>query len=162
MRNYLQVDSDMIYHQVLVEEPTTIFHWSRRPGDFLDEKTGILSPMIMEWSGNVREWYEGLTDTISRAFCDMTSNLHGDGMARGIVVSPLAATIIEFSLSFRTDISSPKIISRGKFAMIGFLRGVPVYVINTSDHDICTLFVMGCDLCKTMKVGRVSIAHMNV
>ena len=60
------------------------------------------------------------------------------------------------------NMSSPQVISRNKFAMIVFLRQTPVYVVNTNDPGTCALFVLGCDLCNVIKVGRVSIARMNI
>jgi len=162
MKNYLQVDADTIYRRVNDVQPVTKFYWSRVPGDDINEKTGEAVPVDMGFRGTVREWYEGLTETIYRAFAEMTANLHGDGMTRGIVVSRDVAVILECALNYRPDMSSPEILSREGFAMIGFLRGVPVYVINTVERATCHLFVLGCDLCDSVTVVHVSIANMNV
>ena len=86
------------------------YHWSRRPGRFLNRDTGtalavgasIAGP---DFTGNVSEWYETLAETIN----DVSATIHRKtlrGGANFLVVSPEIANILEFTAGFRASVTA--------------------------------------------------------
>lgn len=79
------------------------FHWSRKPGNFLDYTTG-LAVSGASFTGTVREWYETLIETIIAA----ANTIHRKtlrGAANFVVTSPDVATILEASVLYKPVLS---------------------------------------------------------
>ena len=92
------------------------YHWSRRPGKFVNRTTGAATEvwtsgvtsatnlMGGDFTGTVSEWYETLLETIN----DVSAQIHRKtlkGGANFIVVSPEAANILEFTAGFKAKVS---------------------------------------------------------
>jgi len=81
------------------------YYWSRAPGKFLNKQTGAVITRASTqpgpaFTGNVREWYETLIETI----IDVGNEIHRKtlrGSANYIVVSPDVATILEASVFYK-------------------------------------------------------------
>lgn len=79
------------------------FHWSRKPGKFIDKQTGN-TVTGASFTGTVREWYETLIETI----IDVANNIHRKtlrGAANFLVTSPDIATILEASVLYKPNLS---------------------------------------------------------
>ena len=87
-------------------------YWSRRPGNFIDRRTGRPigdgfsneSLLGADFTGTVSEWYETLVETIN----DVSAQIHRKtlrGGANFIVTSPEVANILEFTAGFRANVT---------------------------------------------------------
>ena len=116
----LEIDREIL-NDLLVQAKGANFFWDRRPGRFVNKRTGIeaaratsLSPGPA-FTGTVREWYETLVETI----IDVANEIHRKtlrGSANFIVVSPEVATIFEASVLYKPSI---KIDGQGQAAISG-------------------------------------------
>ena len=115
----LEIDREIL-NDLLVEAKGANFYWDRRPGRFVNKRTGVdqtsagslTSPTF---TGTVREWYETLVETI----IDVANEIHRKtlrGSANFIVVSPEVATIFESSVLYKPSI---KIDGQGQAAISG-------------------------------------------
>ena len=115
----LEIDREIL-NDLLVEAQGANFYWDRRPGRFVNKRTGVdqtsggtaTSPVF---TGTVREWYETLVETI----IDVANEIHRKtlrGSANFIVVSPEVATIFEASVLYKPSI---KIDGQGQAAISG-------------------------------------------
>jgi hypothetical protein len=103
----LEIDREILND--LLMQADTNYYWDRRPGRFVNKKTGadqtsagsLTSPAF---TGTVREWYETLVETI----IDVANEIHRKtlrGSANFIVVSPDVATVLEASVLYRPSLS---------------------------------------------------------
>ena len=113
----LEIDREIL-NDLLVEAKGANFFWSRKPGHFLNKRTGAAQTLSSTLSigpaftGTVREWYETLVETI----IDVANEIHRKtllGAANFIVVSPEVATIFEASILYKPSI---KIDGQGQVA----------------------------------------------
>ncbi len=88
------------------------YHWSRRPGKFLNRSTGeqvggdVANESLMgaDFTGTVSEWYETLIETMN----DVSAQIHRKtlrGGANFVVCGPEVANILEFTSGFRANVS---------------------------------------------------------
>lgn len=109
----LEIDSEILNDLVKGAVGATKY-WSRRPGKFLDRKTGASivpgaagladGQSAPDFFGNVSMWYETLLETIN----DVSADIHRKtlrGAANFIVVSPEVANILEFTAGFRATVT---------------------------------------------------------
>lgn len=97
----IAVDIDReVLNDLLVEGNGANYYWSRAPGKFVNKRTGLevsLSSTLAsgpQFTGNVREWYETLVETIN----DVANEIQKKtlrGSANFIVCGPDVATILE-------------------------------------------------------------------
>ncbi len=105
----LEIDQEVL--EDLVKGATAgVYHWSRRPGRFLNKVTGAaieggtaneLLPGA-DFTGNVSMWYETLLETVN----DLSAQIHRKtlrGGANFIVTSPEVASILEMTAGFRAS-----------------------------------------------------------
>jgi hypothetical protein len=115
----LEIDREIL-NDLLVQAQGANFYWDRRPGRFVNKRTGVdqtnggaaTSPVF---TGTVREWYETLVETI----IDVANEIHRKtlrGSANFIVVSPEVATIFESSVLYKPSI---KIDGQGQTSIAG-------------------------------------------
>jgi len=107
----LEIDRELL--EDLVKGATAdTYHWSRRPGKFLNRSTGEQvggdvaneSMMGADFTGTVSEWYETLIETIN----DVSAQIHRKtlrGGANFLVCGPEVANILEFTSGFRANVS---------------------------------------------------------
>ena len=109
----LEIDQEILNDLVKGATAGTLY-WSRRPGKFLDRKTGV---DIMgssasgttynappDFTGNVSMWYETLVETIN----DVSASIYRKtlrGGANFLVVSPEVANVLEFTAGFRASVT---------------------------------------------------------
>jgi len=100
----LEIDQEIL--EDLIKGATAgEFHWSRRPGNFVNRQTG--APLAAfglppAFTGTVSEWYETLLETVN----DISAQIHRRtlrGGANFIVTSPEVANLLEFTNGFRAD-----------------------------------------------------------
>jgi len=101
----LELDREIL-NDLLTGGTGANYFWSRAPGRFINKVTGVeiarataLTPGPA-FTGNVREWYETLTETI----IDVANEIHRKtlrGSANFIVVSPDVATVLEASVLYK-------------------------------------------------------------
>ena len=111
----LDIDREIL-NDLLTQASAANYFWSRSPGRFVNKYTGqeglrsgTLSPGP-NFTGNVREWYEVLVETIT----DAANVIHKKtlrGSGNFIVCSPDVATILEHTSAYR---ASYKIDSEGQ------------------------------------------------
>ena len=108
----LEIDREILEDLVKGATAETLY-WSRRPGKFLDRRTGSPigaglsneSLLGADFTGTVSEWYETLVETIN----DVSAQIHRKtlrGGANFIVVSPEVANILEFTAGFRANVTA--------------------------------------------------------
>jgi|SaaInlV_150m_DNA_6_1039752.scaffolds.fasta_scaffold12997_1 hypothetical protein len=104
----LEIDREIL-NDLLVQADTNFF-WDRRPGSFVNKRTGTAQARTSSLStgpaftGTVREWYETLVETI----IDVANEIHRKtlrGSANFIVVSPDVATVLEASVLYKPNYS---------------------------------------------------------
>jgi hypothetical protein len=105
----LEIDQELLEDLIKGASAST-YHWSRRPGKFLNRDTGAPistsaneSLLGADFTGTVSEWYETLVETIN----DVSAQIHRKtlrGGANFIVVSPEVANILEFTSGFRANV----------------------------------------------------------
>ena len=104
----LEIDQEVL--EDLVKGATAgVYHWSRRPGRFLNKATGApisATPneglLGADFTGNVSMWYETLLETVN----DLSAQIHRKtlrGGANFIVTSPEVASILEMTAGFRAS-----------------------------------------------------------
>ena len=123
----LEIDQELLEDLVKRASAGT-FHWSRRPGVFLERSTGNRisssaneSLMGADFTGNVSEWYETLIETIN----DVSAQIHRKtlrGGANFIVVGPETAAILEFTTGFRATTSVDEDMGEVGAVKVGSLR----------------------------------------
>ena len=100
----LEIDREIL-NDLLMQADTT-FYWNRKPGSFVNKRSGATVSNVSTTSGHasftgtVREWYETLVETI----IDVANEIHRKtlrGSANFIVVGPDVATILEASVLYR-------------------------------------------------------------
>ena len=108
----LEIDRELL--EDLVKGATAdTYHWSRRPGKFLNRATGAQvggdvaneSMMGADFTGTVSEWYETLIETIN----DVSAQIHRKtlrGGANFLVCGPEVANILEFTSGFRANVTA--------------------------------------------------------
>ena len=113
----LEIDREIL-NDLLVEAKGANFFWSRKPGHFINKRSGAAQTLSStlsigpQFTGTVREWYETLVETI----IDVANEIHRKtlrGSANFIVVSPEVATIFEASVLYKPSI---KIDGQGQVA----------------------------------------------
>lgn len=107
----LEIDQEIL-EDLIKQAAAGVYHWSRRPGRFLN-RTGdnggsaIASSanealLGADFTGNVSEWYETLVETIN----EVSAQIHRKtlrGGANFIVIGPEVANILEFTAGFRAS-----------------------------------------------------------
>ena len=107
----LEIDRELLADLVNGATADT-YHWSRRPGKFLDRSTGeqvggdVANESLMgaDFTGTVSEWYETLIETIN----DVSAQIHRKtlrGGANFLVCGPEVANVLEFTSGFRANVS---------------------------------------------------------
>jgi hypothetical protein len=107
----LEIDQEILGDLVKGAKAST-YHWSRRPGRFLNRSTGSTietddadgSLFGGDFTGTVSDWYETLLETIN----DVSAQIHRKtlkGGANFLVVSPEAANILEFTAGFKAKVT---------------------------------------------------------
>jgi hypothetical protein len=100
----LEIDREILND--LLMQADTNYYWSRKPGDFVNKKSGASAVKASSlaggpaFTGTVREWYETLVETI----IDVANEIHRltlRGSANFIVVSPDVATVLEASVLYK-------------------------------------------------------------
>ena len=102
----LEIDQEIL--EDLIKGATAgVYHWSRRPGRFLNKATGAAISALpnegllgADFTGNVSMWYETLLETVN----DLSAQIHRKtlrGGANFIVTSPEVASILEMTAGFR-------------------------------------------------------------
>jgi hypothetical protein len=116
----LEIDREIL-NDLLVQAKGANFFWDRRPGRFVNKRSGVEASRASSLSagpaftGTVREWYETLVETI----IDVANEIHRKtlrGSANFIVVSPEVATIFEASVLYKPSI---KIDGQGQAVISG-------------------------------------------
>jgi len=105
----LEIDQELL-EDLIKGASAAVYHWSRRPGKFLNRDIGTpISSTANEslfgadFTGTVSEWYETLVETIN----DVSAQIHRKtlrGGANFVVVSPEVANILEFTSGFRANV----------------------------------------------------------
>jgi hypothetical protein len=103
----LEIDQEILVDLIKGATAAT-YHWSRRPGKFVNKTTGIdltaNGANLPDFTGTVSEWYETLVETIN----DVSAQIHRKtlrGGANFIVCSPEVANILEFTSGFRASVT---------------------------------------------------------
>lgn len=105
----LEIDREILLDLLTQANGANLF-WSRAPGKFVNKTTGenvsLASSLSIgpQFTGNVREWYETLIETI----IDCGNTIHRKtlrGSANFIVVGPDVATILENSVLYRPKLT---------------------------------------------------------
>jgi len=131
----LEIDRE-IMSELVTQATADTFHWSRRPGKFLDRSSGeqvggdVANESLMgaDFTGTVSEWYETLIETIN----DVSAQIHRKtlrGGANFIVCGPEVANILEFTSGYRANVSHED--SRGDIGAVkagNLSRKFDVYV----------------------------------
>jgi hypothetical protein len=104
----LEIDREILND--LLTQADTNFFWDRRPGRFVNKRSGVVAAKASSleggpsFTGTVREWYETLVETV----IDVANEIHRKtlrGSANFIVVSPDVATILEASVLYKPNYS---------------------------------------------------------
>jgi len=104
----LEIDREIL-NDLLMQADTNFF-WDRRPGRFINKRSGVVAAKASSlqggpsFTGTVREWYETLVETI----IDVANEIHRKtlrGSANFIVVSPDVATMLEASVLYKPNYS---------------------------------------------------------
>lgn len=107
----LEIDREILVD--LIKRATgATYHWSRRPGKFVDKTLGhdltANGANLPDFTGTVSEWYETLMETIN----DASAQIHRKtlrGGANFIVTSPEIANIMEFTSGFRASVTGDSV-----------------------------------------------------
>jgi len=97
----LEIDQEIL-EDLIKGATASTFHWSRRPGVFVDRITGAALATPPTFTGTVSEWYETLLETVN----DVSAQIHRKtlrGGANFIVTSPEVANLLEFTNGFRAS-----------------------------------------------------------
>ena len=100
----LEIDQEIL--EDLIKGATAeTFHWSRRPGKFVNRDTGAQIAQAggaPDFTGTVSEWYETLLETVN----DVSAQIHRKtlrGGANFLVCGPETANLLEFTNGFRAS-----------------------------------------------------------
>lgn len=105
----LEIDREIL-NDLVTQANGANMYWSRAPGRFVNKLTGqpvnLASALSIgpNFTGNVREWYETLVETI----IDVANTIHRKtlrGAANFVVTSPDVCTILEASVMYKTKYS---------------------------------------------------------
>jgi len=106
----LEIDQEIL-EDLLKGASAGTYHWSRRPGRFLNRDTGTVisssaneSILGADFTGTVSEWYETLVETLN----DVSAQIHRKtlrGGANFLVCGPEVTNILEFTSGFRANIT---------------------------------------------------------
>jgi hypothetical protein len=105
----LEIDREILQDLVTQANGANLY-WSRAPGRFVNKVTGapitLASSLSIgpQFTGTIREWYEGLIETI----VDCANTIHRKtlrGSANFIITSPDVATILESSILYKAKFS---------------------------------------------------------
>jgi hypothetical protein len=106
----LEIDQEILEDLVKGASAST-YHWSRRPGRFLNRSTGLAisdnaneSMFGGDFTGTVSEWYETLVEVLN----DVSAQIHRKtlrGGANFVVCGPEVANILEFTSGFRANVT---------------------------------------------------------
>jgi len=102
----LEIDREILADLVSGATAAT-YYWSRSPGLFLDQTTGVevgAGARAPDFTGTVSEWYETLVETIN----DVSAQIHRKtlrGGANFLVVGPEVANVLEFTAGFRASVT---------------------------------------------------------
>ena len=97
----LEIDQEIL-EDLIKGATASTFHWSRRPGNFVNRETGLAAGGGGQFTGTVSEWYETLLETVN----DVSAQIHRKtlrGGANFIVTSPEVANLLEFTNGFRAS-----------------------------------------------------------
>lgn len=104
----LEIDQEIL-NDLVKGAKGAVYHWSRRPGKFVDKATGLdltaNGANLPDFTGTVSEWYETLVETMN----DASAQIHRKtlrGGANFVVVSPEMANILEFTSGFRASVTA--------------------------------------------------------
>lgn len=98
----LEIDREILA-ELLYGATGANYHWSRKPGKFLDKTTGN-TVTGASFTGTVREWYETLVETV----IDVANTIHRKtlrGAANFVVTSTDVSTIFEASVLYKPALS---------------------------------------------------------
>jgi hypothetical protein len=104
----LDIDQEILNDLIKGATAGTLY-WSRRPGLFLNRKTGAditsgAPTAPPDFTGNVSMWYETLVETVN----DVSAAIHRKtlrGGANFLVCGPEVANILEFTSGFRASVT---------------------------------------------------------
>ena len=102
----LEIDQEILQDLVKGSRAGT-YHWSRRPGKFVNRLTGASTAALTDpgdFTGNVSEWYETLLETVN----DISAQIHRKtlrGGANFVVCSPEVSNILEFTAGFKARVT---------------------------------------------------------
>tara|TARA_R100000152_G_C6780049_1_gene212351 strand:+ start:2138 stop:3868 length:1731 start_codon:yes stop_codon:yes gene_type:complete len=101
----LEIDREIL-EDLLKGATAATYHWSRKPGKFVNRTTGDSTNQTLypDFTGTVSEWYETLVETIN----DVSAQIHRKtlrGGANFLVCGPEVANILEFTSGFRASIT---------------------------------------------------------
>jgi hypothetical protein len=99
------------------------YYWSRKPGNFMDFKTGS-AVSYCSFSGTIQEWYSTLVETIR-----LVAYLK-DEKTLNIRVNPRVAVILEACSSFMPFLENLKCPECHNCKPIGKLKEITVWVYN--------------------------------
>ena len=102
----LEIDQEILADLIAGAKASSLY-WSRRPGLFVNRKTGADATSLAappDFTGSVSEWYETLVETIN----DVSADIHRKtlrGGANFLVCGPEVANILEFTSGFRASVT---------------------------------------------------------
>tara|TARA_B100000809_G_scaffold3751_1_gene4031 strand:+ start:1427 stop:3160 length:1734 start_codon:yes stop_codon:yes gene_type:complete len=101
----LEIDREIL-EDLLKGANAATYHWSRKPGKFVNRTTGDSTneSLYPDFTGTVSEWYETLVETIN----DVSAQIHRKtlrGGANFLVMGPEVANVLEFTSGFRASIT---------------------------------------------------------
>lgn len=106
----LEIDQEIL-EDLLKGASAGTYHWSRRPGRFLNRDVGTPitsnaneNVLGADFTGTVSEWYETLVETLN----DVSAQIHRKtlrGGANFLVCGPEVANILEFTSGFRANVT---------------------------------------------------------
>lgn len=106
----LEIDQEIL-NDLVVGAAASTYHWSRRPGRFLNRADGtpivsVANESVLgaDFTGTVSEWYETLVETLN----DVSAQIHRKtlrGGANFLVCGPEVANILEFTSGFRANVT---------------------------------------------------------
>jgi hypothetical protein len=104
----LEIDQEILVDLIKRASAAT-YHWSRRPGKFVNRLTGVditaNGANLPDFTGTVSEWYETLLETVN----DVSAQIHRKTLRGGatfIVCSPEGANLLEFTGGFRAKVTN--------------------------------------------------------
>ncbi len=106
----LELDQEIL-EDLIKGATASTYHWSRRPGKFVNRANGgpitnVANESVLgaDFTGNVSMWYETLLETVN----DVSAQIHRKtlrGGANFLVCGPEVANILEFTSGFRASVT---------------------------------------------------------